>query len=178
MKKTILLVVGRSGSGKSELANYLQERWGIPYLQSYTTRPRRNEQDNGHKFITDEEFDELLVTNTPLALTNWNGVRYCCTVEDLSGIDTYVIDERGVDYLESRFKGDFNLFKVFVNRDLEKRIGAVGEERVLRDSGNFYKTMKDYDMVIDNNSNMTRLYNQADIVVNRLHKLFGISLDL
>jgi len=172
MKKTIILIVGKSGSGKSTLAEHLRDRWSIPYLQSYTTRKKRDSWDNGHKYVTEEEFDNLLSNNNPLAITNWNGVRYCCLVEDLSGFDSYVIDEKGVDFIETYFKNEFNLFKVYVDREEDLRVKNVGEERVARDEGKFTKPLNSYDMVITNNHSLEGLKKQGDIMIKRINLLY------
>ena len=41
MYKNLYLIVGASGSGKTTVANALEEKYGYKQLQSYTTRPMR-----------------------------------------------------------------------------------------------------------------------------------------
>ena len=57
--KYIVLIVGESGSGKSTICDELTKRYGLKQVKSYTTRPRRSEDEDGHTFISDEEFKEL-----------------------------------------------------------------------------------------------------------------------
>jgi guanylate kinase len=51
--QNIYLIVGRSGFGKDTVVDCLCERYGYKRIISYTTRPRRNEQDK-HIFVTIE----------------------------------------------------------------------------------------------------------------------------
>ena len=57
--KNCYLIVGQSGSGKTTIVNTLEEKYGLKSIQSYTTRPKRSENETGHTFISDEEYDKL-----------------------------------------------------------------------------------------------------------------------
>ena len=48
MKKIVL--IGPSGTGKSTVADKLTELYGLTLMQSYTTRPKRFENETGHTF--------------------------------------------------------------------------------------------------------------------------------
>ena len=52
----LMVVVGRTGSGKSSLINKLCERRGYKQLISQTTRPRRSDADNDHLFVTEDDY--------------------------------------------------------------------------------------------------------------------------
>ena len=56
MRKPLFLFVGRSSSGKTTIANILEERYGYKQVQSYTTRPPRYEGEVGHIFVNENEF--------------------------------------------------------------------------------------------------------------------------
>ena len=59
MKDKIICIVGRSGSGKTTAAEYLEELYGLKSIQSYTTRPKRKPNETGHTFVTEDEFDKI-----------------------------------------------------------------------------------------------------------------------
>lgn len=54
-----LILIGPSGAGKSTVAHALEQTGNFVIIRSYTTRPRRIDEDNTtHSFVGDEEFDE------------------------------------------------------------------------------------------------------------------------
>ncbi len=96
MIKPLYLFVGKSGSGKTTVAEWLESEYGYKSVQSYTTRTPRYEGETGHIFISDEEFDKL---ENLAAYTEYNGYRYCTTSSKLDEYDIYVIDVDGVETL-------------------------------------------------------------------------------
>ena len=96
MSNMLYLFVGKSASGKSTIANMLEEQYGHKQVWSYTTRPRRCEDEKYHIFINDEEFDQL---DELAAYTEYNGFRYGTTWEQLGKCSIYVIDVPGIEAL-------------------------------------------------------------------------------
>ena len=56
MNEKIILLVGKSGSGKTTIAEYLENEYGLQNLKSYTTRNKRYPEENNHVFISYEEY--------------------------------------------------------------------------------------------------------------------------
>lgn len=94
--KPLFLFIGKSASGKTTIANMLEERRGMKQVQSYTTRPPRFEGETGHRFIADEKCFEL---KDIVASTLYNGYWYCATLEQVNESDIYVIDVVGAKEL-------------------------------------------------------------------------------
>ena len=127
MNDFIVLLVGRSGSGKSSVAQELEEHFGWKQLRSYTTRPKRSEDEDGHTFISDEEFDKL----TGLcAYTRFDKHRYCATESQVNEAKVYVIDPAGVDYFKNHYNGDKLIIPICLLADestLYKRMRKRGD---------------------------------------------------
>lgn len=94
--RPLYLFVAKSASGKTTVANILEEKYGYKQVQSYTTRPPRYDGEVGHTFVSEQEFYNL---GELAAYTEYNGYRYGTTVKQLEECDIYVIDVPGVETL-------------------------------------------------------------------------------
>ena len=58
----MLILVGHSASGKTEIANELKRDYDMKKIITYTTRPIRVNEVNGidYHFVTEEEFLKLI----------------------------------------------------------------------------------------------------------------------
>ena len=52
---TKILLVGKSGSGKNTVQDYLVKKYGLKPLLSYTTRAKRYPEEDTHTFITEQK---------------------------------------------------------------------------------------------------------------------------
>lgn len=111
-KHKIVLLVGRSGSGKTAIANYLKDTYGWKAVDSYTTRPKRVPWETGHTFVSDDEFDTL---TDMVAYTEFDGHRYCATAEQVDNADIYIVDLAGVKTMKGSYHGDSVLLPVYVD---------------------------------------------------------------
>lgn len=100
--KPIILLVGKSGSGKTAVATYLENQYGLKQLSSYTTRAKRTKNEIGHIFITKSEYDTL---EDKVATTYFDGNYYCATAQQVADNDIYVIDPDGVLEFVKKYKG-------------------------------------------------------------------------
>ena len=104
-KKTLVFLVGETGSGKDTVANKL------PYKKicSYTTREMRKGIETpgvNHHFVSDEFMDELEDRTDLVAWTKTGDIRYCATEEQLEdGINVYIIDPDGVRWFNENYEG-------------------------------------------------------------------------
>ena len=117
-KKTIFLITGCSGSGKTTITEQLEQQYGLKSIQSYTTRQPRYDGETGHTFVSDEEFDKL---TDMVAYTEFDSKRYCATAEQVENNDLYVIDPKGIDFFMKSYKGNKIPKVIFISSDLTTR---------------------------------------------------------
>ena len=101
MYKPLFLFVGKSASGKTTIAEILEQKYDHKQVYSYTTRPPRYEGEIGHMFINDDEFNNL---EDLVAYTEYNGYKYGTTSEQLDECSIYVVDVPGVETLLQNYK--------------------------------------------------------------------------
>ena len=97
----IILLCGKSGSGKTTIADQLEQH-GLSVLQSYTTRPKRSPDETGHTFVTSDEFAQL---KDICAFGKFGGYEYGTTREQVNQSDVYVIDAQGIEYFQKNYRG-------------------------------------------------------------------------
>lgn len=167
MKPLIITLTGESGTGKTLTADYIEKVYLIKMIQSYTDRRPRFEGEQGHTFISKLEFD-LFDEKDMIAFTKFGDNRYCCLKSDILSLNTYVIDEAGLDYLEHNFKDDYNIIKIRLKRDLPLRREYVSDERLKRDYGRYKRPEETYQYVVSNNQTKEDLYLQIDRILNNI----------
>lgn len=62
MENKIIVLCGKSASGKDTLAKMISEKYGYNFIVSTTTRPIRNgeSQENPYHFVSKEDFEQLI----------------------------------------------------------------------------------------------------------------------
>lgn len=156
-KMFVFLFVGESGSGKSTIVNMLNERQ--PYIfnivKSYTTREKRDEEDNDHIFIEDKDDlkDETIVAETEI-----NGNYYASTENQFSKdkLNLYIVDVKGIEDVKKFFKDEY----IIVIQLIRKNI-VIDEDRADR---NINTTYQNSDYYIENNS-IENTYNEIHKVI-------------
>ena len=124
MNKPLLLLVGKSASGKTTIANLLEKEYGYKQVQSYTTRPPRYKSETGHIFVSDEEFDNL---GELAAFTLYNGHKYGTTYNQIDECDIYVIDPDGVKTLLKNYRRDRDIIILYFDASVHTRINRMLE---------------------------------------------------
>lgn len=169
-KPTIIAIIGESGVGKSISADHIKDVWGINLVESRTTRAPRFEGENGHTFITKEEFDSYSEEDMVAHAEHGSGDFYCCLKSDLKSVNTYVINEAGLKQLAEK-KDDYNLFSIRILRPDESRVKAIGKARAARDEGNYNMLNEEFDAVVANVGSEEDLFDLIDGVITD-HQLY------
>ncbi len=105
MNNFIILLFGESGSGKTTVAEKMETLFGWHSVQSYTDRAMRFPDEKGHVFVTDERFD-MIPKDKMVAYTEFDGHRYCATVDQIEDNELYVIDPKGIKEFGKRYTGN------------------------------------------------------------------------
>lgn len=129
-RKIVFLVIGRSGSGKDTLVNYMCQKYGLKKLKSYTTRPPRQNEEDTHIFISPEDVEKY--RDDIIAYTKIGEFEYFATKSQLKDINFYIIDPKGVQDLENipNLKEEFSFIKLFIylpEKERKKRIALRGD---------------------------------------------------
>lgn len=130
----LLLIMGRTASGKDTLVNKLAERTGLKQVISYTTRERRVNEGDTHIFISDDEYTALEDSGQIAAFTQIGSYKYCCTINQLYENDIYVIDPIGVQRLRELNLPNLRLVTVYINTPdnvrKERALNKRGDDRL------------------------------------------------
>lgn len=122
MHKPLFLFVGKSASGKTTIANALEQKYDYSQVQSYTTRPPRYEGETGHIFLTEEEFNNL---ENIVSYTLYNENQYGTTAELLDKHDIFVVDVPGVESLLQKYQADRPICIIYFDATVYTRINRM-----------------------------------------------------
>ena len=125
----LLCILGRTASGKDSLVNRLCEKTGFTQIISYTTRARRDNEGETHRFVTKQVYDTMLASGEVAVDTNIDGNYYWATIEQLYENDVYILDYIGLKKLKSLNLPGLRLVSVFINTPDEIRKARALEKR-------------------------------------------------
>lgn len=125
MSRPIILLVGKSGTGK----NYVAEVFHLTSIPSFTTRPKREKETNGleHEFVTINSWNTVYSKQKNVAAkTFFDGNWYWGMLEQIENkdYDVYIIDPAGAKFFIDNFgqtvKRTFSV--IYLKASLFKRI--------------------------------------------------------
>lgn len=180
----ILVLVGKTASGKDTICNELLER-GFKKLVTYTTRPMRSGEVDGvtYHYISKDKFLELLENGFFLEYAYYdvaNGERwyYASALEDYKDADdktVAILNPYGVKRLQKLNIQNITYVYIYANLStirnrLEKRGDNKYEadRRIEADNRDFKDMERDVDKVIYNNSGC-----RIDDIVFKILKTLG-----
>lgn len=130
----VVLVVGRTNSGKSSLIKKLCERTNLVALQSYTTRAQRSESDIDHIFVDEAEYFRAKENGEIAIDTKLADNYYYSTIEQLYSSDLYTINPEALDRLLALDLPDIRFVVIYISCPDDIR-----EERAIRRGDDKYK---------------------------------------
>lgn len=164
MLKNLYIICGPSGSGKTTVVDRLERRYGYRQLRSYTTRPRRTPDEDGHTFVTEDDY--LAMKDDIVAYLYLSGNHYWTTQELADDSDLYVLDPEGLAYMREHYSGSrpLRVIGIHAPKDLlmsRMRNRGDSEEAIrtrMEVDETLFATMFDVaDFVVDNQDLVTTL---------------------
>lgn len=121
MSKPLIFVAGKSACGKSTLVDRACKELDLKAIPSYTTRKPRYKGEQGHTFVSNEEYDNL---EGIIAENTFCGNRYCITEAQIndSQYAFYVVDCTGIKAFNEKYEGDRPVYTVQVACDEKIRV--------------------------------------------------------
>lgn len=159
---TLLCILGKTACGKDSIVKKLCERTKLTAITSYTTRPRRENEEDTHIFTTEDVYEQMQSEGKIAAYTNIAGYYYWTTIDQLYTHDIYIIDFVGLNKLRELNLPNIRFVTVFINtpdfmreeRALKKRKDDrfAFRKRNLDESSQFREMLKnaDFDYAVSN----------------------------
>ena len=94
----MILLIGPSASGKTEISKLLGLRYGISKAITHTTRAPRNGEVYGvdYYFVQEEDFLQLMKRGAFVENTVYNGNHYGCSKAEIADDKVVVVDPNGL----------------------------------------------------------------------------------
>lgn len=157
----MLVLIGASASGKTEITKILIKKYGFKKMITYTTRPMRIGEINGvdYHFITKDEFMAKTSNNEFLETTVYNDNYYGTAFKDASDDKVLIVDPFGANKIVEKMPNEVTLFLLEASKEVrEQRMLARGDnpediyKRLNGDDLYFdVKNLKRIDYIIDTN---------------------------
>lgn len=164
----MMILVGPSASGKTEVAQVLIEKFDMEKMVTYTTRPMRVGEVNhvSYHFISKEEFLELKnndeFVETALYNGNFYGTRKC----DVKPQKIVILEPSGLKIFKEKMKDKVTSFYLIASENIRR-----GRMRRRQDSEEEINKRLINDRLVFNNVEGVDYYiDNEDININELAK--------
>ena len=146
----MLIFVGASASGKTELAYYLKKNYQYHKCITTTTRPKRSHetQDVDYHFVSEEAFQTLIEQHAFVETNVYHGYHYGLQVSDMREDSLIILDPNGTNHIVSTYPNDvFVCFVQSSKNTREQRMQMRGDDlsviakRISEDDEIFHPTL-------------------------------------
>lgn len=173
----MLVLIGPSASGKTEIAKILIKKYHMKKLITYTTRPIRLGENDGidYHFVGVNEFIKLKDDNEFIETTFYNNNYYGSRKKDVSFDKVVVLDPNGLNAFYEAMGN--KIVSVFMETDESVRIQRMIERkdrsedivrRIANDNEVFKKTnIIKIDYIVDNSE-----VHNLDCLADFIYKLY------
>lgn len=182
----MIVLIGKTASGKDTILNKLIEKYGYKKLITHTTRPMRKGeiQDKTYHFISDEEFLKKKENGDFLECNEFDTVegiwRYGSAKEDYLNANentVVILTPSGLSALKvyiARQKVNIDITSIYIyanNTTIAKRLKKRGdkkeeaERRIKADNDDFHEVFNVVDKIVYNNE-----LDDVDNVVDTIHE--------
>ena len=144
--RAMIIIVGPSASGKTEVAKILKKDYDIKKAITHTTRAPRQGERNGvdYYFVNEETFELLKKSNAFVETTTYDGNHYGCSKAEVSENKCVVLDPNGLKTFK-KLKNDlivsFQLMAAPTTREARMRLRGDKEGdiymRIMKDQYSF-----------------------------------------
>lgn len=174
----MLVIVGPSASGKTQIVNQLIKTYHMKKMVTYTTRPMRVNEVNGidYHFITTEDFQNKINQQFFLEYVCYNGFYYGTAKNELTNDKVVIIEKEGLKTYIKQARNLITIVYIQCSKEIRRlRMIARHDEpeniskRLLNDDQIFNQELKKLaDLIIDtSNSN---IYEDAKIIYQYYQK--------
>ena len=156
--RPFIVLVGKSGAGKSTVARVLEKKYGLKEAKTYTTRPRRFADEDTHTFIKEQTFNTMVGNGDMVAISAYDGHLYGTSIAQILGTDVATWDVSGTTYYLARYGSIRPLLIVFLDaetNELTERMRKRGSSEAE------IKSRLAYDASLDAGKRMADLYIRA-----------------
>lgn len=155
----MIILVGASASGKTEVAKRLKQLFGTKKVVTHTTRsPREGEINHvDYHFVSEEEFNQHKNEGAFVETTLYNGHLYGTSKKEIADDKVLIVDPQGLVHFKSL--NDPRIVAFFMDasrRTRRHRMIQRGDdpkaanERITTDDEKFnLRTVTNYDFIID-----------------------------
>ena len=119
----MIILVGPSASGKTEVGHMLKKLYGVTKAITHTTRQPRVGEENGvdYYFVSEDEFMVLKAKGSFVETTFYNGRYYGCSKAEISDGKCVIVDPNGLQAFLSLSDPSVVAFSLTATKETRER---------------------------------------------------------